>query len=429
MKDAYTLDMTAMDAEAVRAYDAYVQNLLSYGVDYSPIFKAAALSPDNAFLNAHAAAVHMSLEATSGYEAAIPFVEALKENVSAANARERLFCEAVLFQAAQRPRRALEKFLELAVSYPDDIAAIKWGQTQAFNLGHAEALLALGTALTRALPEAPYAQGMLAFGLEQMNDLAGAEAAARRAVAIQSDDAWAHHALAHVFETDGRIEDGLAFLKSQSTSWDDKGVFIREHNWWHMGLYLLDLDRKDEALANYDAHLWGEWPEFGQEQIGAVSMLWRMELRGVDVGGRWQSVAEKVLERGAEHLQPFHDIHFAFALSRLEDEQPVHEFLTSLEAHSKTVNAGMEEVWQKVCLPAAKGVAAYGRGEMGAAYNHMTPIMSELCKIGGSHAQRDLFEQCWLDAGMKCGEKGAVRHRLEERVRARPNDLFAKMRV
>ncbi|TNE59958.1 MAG: hypothetical protein EP340_01125 [Alphaproteobacteria bacterium] len=429
MKDAYDLDMTAMDGEAVRAYDAYVQNLLSYGVDYSPIFKAAALSPDNAFLNAHAAAVHMSLEATSGYEAAIPFVKALKENLGNGNEREQLFCEAVLFQAEQKPRSALRKFLELAAIFPNDIAALKWGQTQAFNLGHGEALLALGAALTEVLPEAPYAQGMLAFGLEQMNDLAGAEEAARRAVAIQSDDAWAHHALAHVFETDGRIEDGLTFLKTQSASWNDKGVFIREHNWWHLGLYLLDLDRKEEALANYDAHLWGEWPEFGQEQIGATSMLWRMELRGIDVGVRWQPVAEKVLERGHEHLQPFHDMHFVFALSRLEDDKPIQEFLTSLEAHSKTVNGGMEEVWQKICLPAAKGVAAYGRGQMRAAFELMTPVMGDLQKIGGSHAQRDLFEQCWLDAGYQCGEESVVRDRLQERLNARPNDLFAQMRV
>ena len=67
--------------------------------------------------------------------------------------------------------------------------------------------------------------------------------------------------------------------------------------------------------------------------------------------------------------------------------------------------------------------------DMRGAFDLLAPVVGKLQVIGGSHAQRDLFEQCWLDAGMKCGETSAVRPRLEARVKARPNDLFAKSRL
>ena len=48
--------------------------------------------------------------------------------------------------------------------------------------------------------------------------------------------------------------------------------------------FLIDLDRTDEALQLYDRRVWGVWKEFCEDQINAVSLLARLELRGVDVG-------------------------------------------------------------------------------------------------------------------------------------------------
>ena len=62
------------------------------------------------------------------------------------------------------------------------------------------------------------------------------------------------------------------------------------HNWWHLALFLIDLDRGDEALALYDARV-GRVEGFSEDQINAVSLLARLELRGVDVGDRWADVA------------------------------------------------------------------------------------------------------------------------------------------
>jgi tetratricopeptide (TPR) repeat protein len=145
---------------------------------------------------------------------------------------------------------------------------------------------------------------MLAFAHEQSGDIARAEDAARRALSLNAADPWAHHALAHVMEAQGRIDEGVAFLTERAPMWKDRSIFVREHNHWHLALMHLDRDEPARALDIFDKHLWGEWPDFAQEQIGAISALWRLELRGLDVADRWRPVVDKVVARWHEHILP-----------------------------------------------------------------------------------------------------------------------------
>ena len=69
------------------------------------------------------------------------------------------------------------------------------------------------------------------------------------------------------------------------------------HNWWHLALFAIDLGLDDQALALYDQQVWGVVKAYSQDQIGAVSLLARLELAGVDVGERWQDVADHLATR------------------------------------------------------------------------------------------------------------------------------------
>ena len=86
---------------------------------------------------------------------------------------------------------------------------------------------------------------------------------------------WAHHAIAHCLEARGRMLEGVAFLNSVSDTWSDCNSFMQTHNWWHLALFLIDLDRTDEALALHDERVWGVWKEFCEDQANAVSLLAR----------------------------------------------------------------------------------------------------------------------------------------------------------
>jgi tetratricopeptide (TPR) repeat protein len=358
----------------------------------------------------------MALEGAGGFVAAQPYLARMRRHAAGTSDREQLTFAAVDAWSRGNIRNALHAYREIAARNPGDIAAAKWGQYHAFNLGDAVTLRALAEAVMPAHEQTAEAHGMLAFGEEQCHRLKEAEDAAMRAIALKASDPWAHHALAHIYESQDRTNDAIRFLSARSAGWADRSIFIREHNWWHLALFHLDRGEQAKALEIFDRHLWGTWPEFAQEQLGAISALWRLELAGSDAGARWQPLADKVAERGFEHILPFHDIHFAFALARSGDPRAADQFLRSLAAHAI---ASEDLVWPEVALPAAQAVAAFAEGDMLRAAMQLEPLLSQLHRLGGSHSQRDVLIQTWIEAALSCGEARAIDDVLARRVRSR----------
>jgi hypothetical protein len=210
-------------------------------------------------------------------------------------------------------------------------------------------------------------------------------------------------------------------MKGLSDTWAEKGFFIRLHNWWHIALFHMDRDEYGEVLKLFDQHLFDLYPDFCQEQIGAISALWRLELRGVDVGDRWQALAQRVRERELEHILPFHDLHYVHALARCTSACEVDTFLQSLERHALRLPAPWNKTWTDVAVPLAHGIAAHGQGRYDQAVEFIRPCLDRLGEIGGSHAQRDIFEQTYLDALIKAGNKNLAKPILRARFEARPH--------
>lgn len=408
-KDAFGLPITGADQSAARGYDYYVAEFLRYGANIRALFETANANPGAPLLNAHAAALHLAFEGAEGWTLAAPCLAAMRAQLASADARERLFCAAVEAWSKKDFAGALGHLDELTVRWPADLCAIKWGQYHAFNLGDARALLRFGERAAIAHEETPYAHGMIAFALEQNHRLREAEEEGLRAAEIAIDDAWAHHAVAHVLLTEGRDREGVSWLDHCAHTWEKKGTFIRDHNWWHAALFRLALGEHDETLKIYDDRLWGEWPEFPQEQIGAISMLWRLELAGVDVGGRWAPVLGQARQRAGEHLLPFHDLHYLYALARAGDGGEADAFLSSLRRHAETLDDSAKQAWAHVCLPVAEGLAHFTAGRRDEAGALLAPALPHLQKIGGSHAQRHVFVETF-DACQRSGQARDVAH-------------------
>ncbi len=419
--DTFDNVLTTDSRDAVDIFDRFVWDHLSYSANLADILKVTNVDPDCAYLNAQCAAVHIAVEAAEGYRLAAPYMARAKQNLDTISERERLFVEAVDCWHRRDTLKTSALLKEIVKGWPSDISAAKWAQYHAFNLGDAEGMLSAADAIRPAHEDTPYWFGLRAFALEQSHRLREAEEAGLEAVRREREDRWAHHAVAHVMETQGRLDEGVEWLMGLADTWETGSVFIREHNWWHVGLFELDRDNHQAVLDIFDNHLWGEWPEFGQEQIGAVSALWRMELRGVDVGERWQAVAQKVAEREFEHIQPFHDLHYIFALSRAGYGQYADEFLKSMECYASQLDGALASVWGDVALPLARGIASYARGDHGRMLEIVDYPLIGLHRIGGSHAQRDLFVQSWIDALMKTGRYLDAERALKERLLARPN--------
>jgi tetratricopeptide (TPR) repeat protein len=163
------------------------------------------------------------------------------------------------------------------------------------------------------VPGRSHLLGMLAFGLEEMGDYDRAEAAGMKALEADADDSWALHAVAHVLEMQGRAAEGRDFLRKRRAHWAQAENFLKVHNWWHLALCHLELGEVDQALALYDDEIRGEPTTVAQNLVDASALLWRLHLLGVDIGDRWDELAETWTQHADGKCYPFNDVHAALA--------------------------------------------------------------------------------------------------------------------
>ena len=154
----------------------------------------------------------------------------------------------------------------------------------------------------------------------------------------------------------------------------------------------------------------------------------RLELAGVDVGDRWADVATYLAPRTGDHVQPFLDLHYLYGLARAGRWAEAGALEGSLHAHAHAVPAFLKTVWGEVAVPAADGLLAHARGDWADAVRGLGRALPRMTEIGGSHAQRDLFEQVYLDALIRAGRLVPAQQMLELRRAATP-DVPANLRA
>ena len=404
--------------EGFIASEARAVNVLQAQDDTAPIVQACC------------AALHMFAETGDAPANARPFLTRAQARAGEATAREQRFVAAVAAWVDGDVDRAIALHQEQAREFPRDLASLKLGHYHLFNRGDAPGMLRMVLPAVRPANEVPYLHGMLAFAWEQCHFLEQAEAAARQAIAMRRKEPWAHHALAHVLLTRGRLAEGHAFLQDVSPTWTGLNSFMVTHNWWHQALFALDLDQPDEVLAIYDQHVWAEARDYSQDQVNAVSLLARAELAGVAVGSRWQELGDYLARRGSDLVLPFLDVQYVYGLARAGRLEEARARLAGIEQHARQLAARGDShearVWQGVGVPAGRGLLAHATGDWAGAAEALGQALPRLADIGGSHAQRDLFAQLHLDALIRGGRLAGAQNLLQPLVRAQPESKRLK---
>lgn len=371
--------------EGFIASESRAVNILSVTQDASPVVQA------------YAAAMHMFAESREAADNARPFARRAQARAAQGTGREQRFIRAVCAWVDGDLDRAIALHEEQAREHPRDLASVKLGQYHLFNRGEAPRMLRIAQAALPAAADVPYLHGMLAFGWEQCHAFEQAEAAARQAIAMRRKEPWAHHALAHVMLTQGRIEEGHAFMQDVSETWTGLNSFMLTHNWWHQALFALALGRTDEGLAIYDERVWGVAKDYTQDQINAVSLLARLELAGAGVGNRWEDLGQYLAGRTADQVLPFLDMQYLLGLARAGRPE-ADTLMRNIERHALQGPA----VWREVAVPASRGLLAWARGDHASAARELGQALPRMEQAGGSHAQRDLFTRIHRDASSRC---------------------------
>lgn len=336
--------------------------------------------------------------------------------------REALHVAALDAWSSGDMRGAARVWDTLLDEYPRDLVALKVSQFVLSYLGESEGMRdrveRVLPAWTNEHPGYGFALGCYAYALEESGNYARAEDAGRRAVALDRGDIWAAHAVAHVAEMEGRLEDGIEWISSLASEWHDCSNFAL-HLKWHESLYHLELEHHDRVLSLYDRDVRAESTDEYLDIANAVSLLWRLEQANVDVGSRWRELASRAAAHFDDHALVFVDLHYLMALAAV-DPAAADEFMRACERFAASGQGTEADVMADVGLPLARAVVAHRRGAYGAAVDHLYPVRQRIRRIGASHAQRDLFHQLLIDAacrGRRYGEAGEL---LAERLAWRP---------
>lgn len=420
--DCRGLEVTAAGPAAALAFDRAIGAVLGHRADAGAAIEATfTADPDMALCWILRGAAHLLLakaEAVPVAEEALVRAErSLTER--GGTARERLLVAALRTWVSGNMREATDRIDEALGLNPLDAFALKLGHGLKFMLGD---LVGMRRSLDRALPhwrndvpDAGYVLGCQAFVLEEFGDLVQAERVGREALALAPRDVWGAHAVTHVFEMQGRAADGIAWIASQQVMLPEVNNFAY-HMHWHRALFHLALGEIDPVLALYDTNVRAVRTDDFRDMANAVSLLWRLEAQGVDVGRRWDELGDLATSRGADPTLAFSVAHRALALVANRRLDVLAHMIAELDAwvvDNRSCQAGVLRV---IGLPLLRAIAAEATGHPDQAVDILFPIRHRLQSLGGSHAQRDLFHWFLTDAAIAAGRRTEAFELLADRT-------------
>ena len=414
--------VTAQSEATGGAIDDFIEGYLGYETRAERILAAADAAPQSCIANVYAGMLWMLLEAAEAPHSATKYLSAAEHAAPHSTRREQLNTAVLRAWVDDDLPLTLRLCDQISDEFPRDLVIVKTHQYFEFNRGNSPEMLRIALKAAASSADVPYVHGMIAFGYEQCHLLDQAESEARAALAMKAKEPWAQHALAHVHLTRGRIDEGARFLEGASDTWVGLNSFMSTHLWWHLALFYLSQGREQRALELYDRRCWGVAKDYSQDQIGAVSLLARLEIAGVDVGARWQDVANHLVARAHDTVQPFLSLQYLYGLSRAGRPE-AHTLLESVRRRAETAPPFTREVWRHVALPGCEGLHAYALGDYAQAWQPLAASVPRVMEAGGSHAQRDLFEQILVDTAIRCGHPVVAQQALELRRRSDPNGV------
>lgn len=430
--DLFSAAVTTASHAAIDAWNKTQMAFLSHGAK-TPDHLADALKADGDLAIAHASRGLFSLllgrrelfeTARQSERAAID--AARKRPVTV---REQAYIDALAAWNRGQAFHSASLLEDVLNDHPHDGLAMKLVQAIRFVLGDARGMRSsvefVLPSLCETHPAYGYALGCHAFALEETGEYQLAERIGREAVKIAPDDAWGLHAVAHVYDMTNNTTAGIEWLSNRPQAWAHCNNF-RYHVWWHLALLHLDRGEIGEVFRLYDRSIRADRTDDYRDISNAASLLSRLELEGYSVGDRWSELADISERRLSDGCLAFADLHYLLALIGGDREAAVGRLLRRM-ARDGASQCDMMRVINKPGLDAAQGLEAFGEGNYSRAFRHLAGARSDMQTVGGSHAQRDVFERLTIEAALRGGYFDAAERFLDDRAakRAGKEDAFA----
>ena len=418
--DRYGLEVTTSSAVAAERFRDGMDRLLSYGAGAEDSF-AAAVEADEGLAVAHSG---IALMALLGGDAATARAAAgrAREAAVGATRRERQHVEALSALIAGETARGLALVDEHVREFPRDAVLVNQaGNTIALAGGsdREEHRAAFIERLAPAYGDDWWFQSALAFAYHEVDRFEESRRLSERSLQQFPGNANAVHNLAHISLETLDTEAGAAFLERWLAGYDARASF-HCHLAWHLAMFELHRGRYARALEVFERDILGAVnPRLAM--VDGSALLWRFRLDGVDdPPPAWRSLAG-LAERVSRPGFVFGEVHAALAYAACGDDSALAKLIDGLRA----LDVKGHPIAGTVALPLVQGTAAFAAGDHAGALGYFEPVEAEMHRIGGSHAQWELFEEtmvvCYLSVARYDDALRLIRRRLERR--ASPRDF------
>ncbi|HUB11805.1 MAG TPA: tetratricopeptide repeat protein [Acetobacteraceae bacterium] len=357
-------------------------------------------------------------------QAEVAVARALCDRVSPREARH---VEIVALAVSGAGPQALALLDEHLVGYPRDALPL-FLALGAFGLlgfsgrlDHREAELAMLQRLAPQWGEDSFFLTFLGWArIESGSDVAAGIAEVEHALSLNPRNAWGAHALAHGYYEAGDAEAGAAFVAGWLPEYDRRSQ-LHGHLSWHLAL--CELARGNAARAH---SIYADAIRVAVAQAPQViklsdpaAFLWRWQIYGETppVGEDWREVAEfahQIFPHAAMH---FADLHAVLADAAIGDTAAARQRIA--EARERLAIGRLPQ--GEVVPVLGEAIVAFAQGDYAAAADLIRPVLPELIRVGGSNAQRELFQDTYIVACLRSGRGGAAREQLIDRLARRPS--------
>ena len=244
-----------------------------------------------------------------------------------------------------------------------------------------------------------------------------------QAMELNPDNANAVHGRVHGYYEEGAPAEGEALIDAWLPNYDRTAV-LHGHLSWHRALFALQRGHAERAIAIYRD---GVRPAASRAlpmftTIDAASFITRAATAGHPLGTRERrEVAAFARKHFPDPGVPFVNAHLAMAYAFVRDG----DALSRLERGvARLLDDGAQSSGPVVAL-VCEAITAYGQGHYEAATERMLEAIPDLERLGGSHAQRDVFIDLLISAAIHAGAKKDAERIAEERWTRRARHLDA----
>jgi hypothetical protein len=260
---------------------------------------------------------------------------------------------------------------------------------------------------------------MSGWAMTENGDVVRGRAVTERGFNLRRQNAHAAHAVLHAMFEDGSIEAADRLVDEWIPTYDRDGI-LHGHIRWHQALGALEHGDAARALAIYADVL---QPSVTRAPpLNAVtdsaSLLWRLSAYGHAVPKALWVEADAAAQRlFPKSSLSFADVHMALFAAATQNREALAGRLAVIEQRLADGKLPAGPVVPAIC----RALAAFADEEYVSCAQALAPVLGEVVRIGGSHAQRELIEDTYIVALMRSGELPRARALLDARLHRRPS--------